>query len=295
MTSSTPTLGFIGLGVMGGPMCANLTSRSGHAVVVFDLDEDALIRAESAGAVRASSIADLAEKADIVFLSLPSISQVEQVTAEIAAVAEHPAVIVDMSTSDVTRTRTLGEKLATDGVELVDAPVARLRQAAKDGTLLITVGATAERFEQLHPLLSCMGSDVVHAGALGSGQVIKILNNMVVFQTVNALAEARAIGTAAGVDPKLLFETLTLGSADSFVLRKSAMATLAVDEFPTKTFPTLYAIKDLDLALQLARDEDVPTASADATMELLEATRDAGYEQEYYPIMVKLIESGSRQ
>ena len=80
--------------------------------------------------------------------------------------------------------------------------MARLRQAAKDGTLLITVGATTERFGDLQPLLSCMGSDVVHAGALGSGQVIKILNNMVVFQTMNALAEARAIGPAAGVDPK---------------------------------------------------------------------------------------------
>lgn len=293
--TSKRTLGFIGLGVMGGPMSTNLVTRSGHEVIAFDLDGETLGRVVEAGATRGVNIVDVAEKADIVFLSLPSIAQVETVTAEIASATNRPQVIVDMSTSDVTRTRALGESLTADGVELVDAPVARLRQAAKDGTLLITVGATPERFADLEPLLSCMGSDIVHAGGLGSGQVIKILNNMVVFQTMNALAEARAIGTAAGVDPKLLFETLTLGSADSFVLRKSALATLAVDEFPVKTFPTLYAIKDLNLALQLARDEDVPTASADQTMALLEATRDAGYRDEYYPVMVKLIEAGSRK
>jgi len=293
--SSKRTLGFVGLGVMGGPMSINLVTRSGHEMIAFDLSTDSLDRVVDAGAKRGASVVDVAEQAEVVFLSLPSIVQVEAVAAELLSATNPPKIIVDMSTSDVTRTRALGALLAKDGVELVDAPVARLRQAAKDGTLLITVGATPERFTDLQPLLSCMGSDIVHAGSLGSGQVIKILNNMVVFQTVNALAEARAIGTAAGVDPKLLFETLTLGSADSFVLRKSALATLAVDEFPVKTFPTVYAIKDLNLALQLARDEDVPTASADQTMTLLEATRDAGYSDEYYPVMVKLIEGGTRK
>lgn len=293
--TSNRTLGFIGLGVMGGSMCTNLVTRSGHEVIAFDLDAGALDHVVEAGASRGASVLDVAERADVVFLSLPSIVQVESVAAEIASASNRPDVVVDMGTSDVTRTRALGESLAGNGVELVDAPVARLRQAAKDGTLLITVGAPLNRFADLKPLLSCMGSDIVHAGALGSGQVIKILNNMVVFQTMNALAEARAIGTAAGVDPKLLFETLTLGSADSFLLRKSALATLAVDNFPVKTFPTLYAIKDLNLALQLARDEGVPTASADQTMRLLEATRDAGYSDEYYPVMVKLIEGGRQK
>ncbi|QSE91871.1 NAD(P)-dependent oxidoreductase [Rhodococcus pseudokoreensis] len=293
--SSKRTLGFVGLGVMGGPMSINLVTRSGHEMIAFDLSTESLDRVVDAGAKRGASVVDVAEQADIVFLSLPSIVQVEAVAAELLSATNPPKIIVDMSTSDVTRTRALGALVDKDGVELVDAPVARLRQAAKDGTLLITVGATPERFTDLQPLLSCMGSDIVHAGALGSGQVIKILNNMVVFQTVNALAEARAIGTAAGVDPKLLFETLTLGSADSFVLRKSALSTLAVDSFPVKTFPTVYAIKDLNLALQLARDEGVPTASADQTMKLLEATRDAGYRDEYYPVMVKLIEGGTRK
>jgi 3-hydroxyisobutyrate dehydrogenase-like beta-hydroxyacid dehydrogenase len=283
-------LGFIGLGVMGGPMCANLTRKAGVPVVAYDPVDTALAAAVEAGALPASSVADVAARADVVLLSLPSIVQVESVVDEMLASARRPAVVVDMSTSDVARTRALGERLAAGGITLVDAPVARLRQAAKDGTLLITVGATPEVFAALEPFLACMGSDVVHAGGLGNGQVIKILNNMVVFQTINALAEAIAVGRAAGVDGRLLFETLQLGSADSFPLRRSAMATLVPDEFPTKTFPTVYAIKDLGLALSLADAAGLDLRAAKQTMALLEETRDAGYADEYYPVMVRLID-----
>ena len=289
MTGSD-ALGFIGLGVMGGPMCANLTRRSGLPVVAYDPVETALDSAVAAGAARARDVAEVAARADIVFLSLPSIVQVETVCDEILAADERPAVIVDMSTSDVARTRELGERLAAHGITLVDAPVARLRQAAQDGTLLITVGASDDMFGELQPLLACMGSDIVHAGGLGNGQVIKILDNMVVFQTVNALAEAMAVGRASGVDGRLLFETLQLGSADSFQLRRSAMATLVPDEFPTQTFPTKYAIKDLGLALALADAAGLDLRAAKQTMALLEQTRDAGYVDEYYPVMVRIID-----
>jgi len=285
-----PSLGFIGLGVMGGPMCANLIRESGRPVLVHDISEQARRAAAEIGGIVAPDVPSLAEGSDIVFLSLPSIAQVETVCAEILQAGSRPRIVVDMSTSDVSRTRALAERLRGDGVLLVDAPVARLRQAAQDGTLLIAVGAPREQFEELLPLLSCMGSDVVHAGGVGNGQVIKILNNMVVFQNMNALAEALAVGRAAGVDGKLLFETLSLGSADSFALRRSAMATMAVDNFPLRTFPTTYAIKDMGLALQLAADAGLQLRSAEETMRLLERTRDAGYVDEYYVAMVKLID-----
>lgn len=284
------TLGFVGLGVMGGPMCANLTRKAGVPVVAYDPIQSALDAAVEAGALRARGVAEVAEHADAVLLSLPSIVQVESVAEEILSSAARPRLVVDMSTSDVARTRALGEKLAGHGITLVDAPVARLRQAAQDGTLLITVGASPEVFAELEPVLGCMGSDVVHAGALGNGQVIKILNNMVVFQIVNALAEAIAVGRASGVDGRLLFETLQLGSADSFQLRRSAMATLVPDEFPTRTFPTVYAIKDLGLALSLAESAGLELKAAQQTMALLEQTRDAGYADAYYPVMVRLID-----
>src|SRR5688572_23887783 len=237
---------------MGSRMCANLVRTSGRRVVVYDPVPEAVQAAESLGAVGAPDAQAVGRAAGIVFMSLPSIDQVEDVATQLVSADPRPRVIVDMSTSDVGRTRALAERLEKTGVTLVDAPVARLRQAAEAGTLLITVGGSQEHFEELRPLLSCMGSDIVHAGPSGSGQVMKILNNMVLFINMNALAEAMALGRAAGVDGKLLFETLQLGSADSFALRKTGTATLVPDEFPEKAFPVDYAIKDLALALGLA-------------------------------------------
>ncbi|MFI5427144.1 NAD(P)-dependent oxidoreductase [Aeromicrobium sp. UC242_57] len=287
---STTVLGFIGLGVMGSGMCANLMVKSGTEVIVFDPVAEALASAVDQGGLPATDVGDVAARSDIVFLSLPSIDQVESVCEELASGPRPPRIIVDMSTSDVTRTRALAEVLGERDVALVDAPVARMRQAAQDGTLLITVGATDAQFAELEPWLSCMGSDVIHAGAVGNGQVIKIVNNMVLFLNMNALAEAMTIGRAAGVDGALLFETLALGSADSFALRKTATATMIPDEFPEKAFPTNYAIKDLALALSLADDQQIAAHAARQTMSLLERTRDAGYGLSYYPAMIRIVD-----
>ncbi|MEV5829722.1 NAD(P)-dependent oxidoreductase [Spirillospora sp. NPDC052242] len=288
--TDTPVLGFIGLGVMGSRMCANLIRRSDAPVVVFDPVAEAVEAAAALGARPCRDTAELARDAEIVFLSLPSIREVEAVCADLTGGPDRPRVIVDMSTSDVSRTRSLAARMNAVGVAFVDAPVARLRQAAEDGTLLITVGAAEALFAELKPYLSCMGSDIVHAGGTGNGQVMKILNNMVLFLNMNALAEALTIGRAAGVDGALLFETLALGSADSFALRRTATATMIPDEFPKRAFPTTYAIKDLALALQLARDEGIDVPAADQTMRLLERTRDAGYGDDYYPAMIKLVD-----
>src|SRR3954468_12875222 len=282
-------LGFIGLGVMGSGMCANLARKSQCPVVVFDPVEAAVAAAVEAGAQARDSVAAVGAEADVVFLSLPSIDQVELVCTELLAASERPQTVVDMSTSDVTRTRVLAERLRAEGVTLVDAPVARQRQAAAAGTLLITVGADDETFAALQPYLSCMGTDVVQAGAVGAGQVFKIMNNMVLFINMNAIAEALAIGRAAGVDPQKLFSTLSLGSADSFALRNTATATMIPDEYPERAFPVDYAMKDLRLALQLAADSGVPVGSAQHTMDLLQRAHDAGLGAAYYPVMIKVI------
>ena len=285
-----PVLGFVGLGVMGSRMCANLIRRSGATVVVYDPVAEAAGRAAGYGGQRCAGVAEVGRAAEIVFLSLPGIAQVEAVCAELLAAPQRPRVVVDMSTSDVARTRLLAGRLRAAGATLADAPVARLRQAAEDGTLLITVGADDATFAELRPLLSCMGSDIVHAGGTGNGQVMKILNNMVLFLNMNALAEALTIGRAAGVDGETLFRTLMMGSADSFALRRTAMATMIPDEFPERAFPTDYAIKDLALALRLAGESGIAAGAARQTMDLLERTRKAGYGASYYPVMIKLVD-----
>jgi 3-hydroxyisobutyrate dehydrogenase-like beta-hydroxyacid dehydrogenase len=287
------SLGFIGLGVMGEPMCANLAAKSGRPVHGFDMRTEPVQRLTEKGLKACAAIADVAHAADVVFLSLPTGREVEEVCLGKGGLVEASGrvhTIVDMSTSPAKLTRELAQQLAPHGITLIDAPVARMRQAARDGTLSIMVGGPREAFDAVRPFLACMGSDITHCGDVGAGQVVKALNNMVVFMTVNALAEARAIGRSAGVDTTLLFETMAKGSADSFALRTPGLKFLATDQFPENTFPTDYAIKDIRLALELAAQGGVAAEAARHTCELLEATSKAGYGANYYPVMVKLIE-----
>jgi len=296
MKESSNVLGFIGVGVMGEFMCANLIRSDKGKVHVYDVQPEPVGRLEEMGAIAAGSLKQLAQDTDIVFLSLPSISQVQEVCLGDGGLFSEGnsriKFVVDMSTSDVARTRELALALQKQGVTLIDAPVARMREAARDGTLLITVGAEPDTFEMIKPYLETMGSDIVLCGQTGCGQVVKIMNNMIVFMTVQALAESLVIGKRAGVDPALMFDALTKGSADSFVLRNPGLKALSKDTFPEKTFPTEYAIKDIRLALTLAEDGKVDAKAAKLTHSLLEQTRDAGFVKEYYPVMVKLIEKG---
>jgi 3-hydroxyisobutyrate dehydrogenase-like beta-hydroxyacid dehydrogenase len=283
-------LGFIGLGVMGEPMSINLARKSGQPVHVYDRAADAVARVVAEGGKAAASVADVARQADIVFLSLPSIDQVESVVDEILASPRRPGMIVDMSTSDVARTRALAARLSEAGIGFVDAPVARTKQAAVAGTLMISVGGSETDVARLRPMLECMGSDVLHCGDTGSGQILKILNNMMVFMTVNALAEVLTIGRRSGMDGEKLFELLSQGSADSFVLRNHGMKSMAKDEFPEKTFPLTYAIKDASLALALADSAGFKPHIAQYAHDLMCRARDAGYAQNYHPVTVKLID-----
>ena len=290
MTLKIQKIGFVGLGVMGEPMCANLTRKSGLPVHVFDMAKEPVQRLAEQGALAQASLEDLGANADVVFLSLPSIVQVEAVCEQLVRAVPAPRMIVDMSTSDVARTRALAKRLAESGIEYVDAPVARTAQAAVQGTLFITVGATADQFALLNPLLSHMGSDVLHCGGTGCGQTVKILNNIMVFMTVNALSEVLTIGRRAGMDGKELFDALSKGSADSFALRNHGMKSLVPDTYPEKVFPVEYAIKDAALALALAEQGGVEPHVARYTHELLCKTRDAGFARNYHPAMIQVVD-----
>lgn len=287
----TATLGFIGTGTMGAGMCRNLARKSVGKVLATDLDMASVHALADAGVV-ASSPQDIARHASIAFLSLPSIEQVESICLGADGLAAHAAAlktIVDMSTSDVERTRALALRLRERGIELIDAPVARSRDAARDGTLLITVGATPEQFGALKPHLDCMGSDVLHCGPVGCGQVVKIMNNMVLLNTVHTLAEAFAIAEKSGVSKDLLAHALGLGSAASFALRLTGANYLAKDVFPEKMFSAAYALKDLKLALALSSAVDQPNPISRLTAEQLQKAIDAGYQYAYYPVIYRII------
>src|SRR3954466_14571050 len=220
-------LGFIGLGVMGEPMCRNLARRQRGKVLAHDLRREPLQRLAVDGVVAARSIAELASQAEVIFLSLPGGPQVRAVGLELSLAARAGQAIVDCSTAPVALARELAATLGERGASFADAPVARTRQAAIDGTLAFMVGADAFLYHRIEPLLRTMGTDVLHCGPPGAGQAVKLLNNMVLCATVAALAEALGVAKASGaVDPRLLFDALAKGSADSFPWRNHGMKSL---------------------------------------------------------------------
>ena len=285
----TRALGFIGLGVMGEPMCRNLAEKSGHEVVAFDPRAEPLRRL--AGSVRAAaSASEVGQAAEVVFLSVPGGPEVESVVGDLLQKARAGQIIVDTSTAPVALERALAEKVAATGAAYADAPIARTRAAAQEGTLSITVGAEPDVYAAIEPFLRCMGSDVLHCGPVGCGQVVKLMNNMVLFQTVVALAEAMAIARRAGVEERLLLEALSNGSADSFALRNHAMKAMLPRDFPPSVFPTDYAIKDVVYALDLANQTGVEARGALLVREILERSSAAGQGNAYFPALIRLLE-----
>ena len=217
-------IGFIGLGVMGEPICRNLVKKSGARVLAFDLAAEPLARLRGEGAEIATSVGDLTRQSDLLFLCLPSAKHVRAVFEGDGILANIRAgqVLIDLGTSSVSQTRDFAKQLEVKGAAWADAPIARTRQAAQDGTLSVMVGTTPKLYAEIEPLIRCFATDVTHCGDVGAGQVTKILINMVLFETVNALSEAVAVAKHNGVDPKLLLDTLSKGSADSFAIAITA-------------------------------------------------------------------------
>jgi 3-hydroxyisobutyrate dehydrogenase len=283
------TLGFIGLGVMGEPMCGHLARRSGKPVLAHDLRAEPLARLAADG-VKVASTVEIAEHADAILLSLPDGQAVASVVAELEPHLAAGQCVIDTSTSSVTLTREIGARLAAWGIAYADAPVARTREAAARGELSIMVGASDAVFAHVRPILETMGTDVTHCGPIGCGQVVKVLNNMLVFQHTAALAEAIAIGRRNGVPPEVLLPTIAKGSGDSFVLRSHGMKSMLPRDFPERAFSTRYAIKDLSYALEMAAEVGLDVPGADLTMQRLRESEQAGNGEKYHPAVLTVID-----
>ncbi len=283
------TLGFIGLGVMGEPMCGHLARRFGRPVLAHDLRSEPLDRLASDG-VKTSQPTEIATECDLILLSLPDGKAVASVVAMLEPHLSPGQCIVDTSTSSVALTREIGARLDARGIGYADAPVARTREAAARGELSIMVGATEAVFAHIRPVLETMGTDVTHCGPVGCGQVVKILNNMLVFQHTAALAEAIAIGRRNGVSPEMLLPTIAKGSGDSFVLRSHGMKSMLPRDFPERAFSTRYAIKDLSYALEMAAASGLAVPGAELTMQRLRQSEQAGNGELYHPAVLRVID-----
>ena len=293
MQDQAPRIGFVGLGAMGGPMCHNVVRKHPTPVHAFDLNPARLRDLAVAGARPAASIAEVAATSNVIFLSLPGGAQVEEVCFgkdSIASAGRRGSIVVDLSTTSVAEARAVGARLAAVEMEFADAPVARTREAAQAGTLSIMVGASTALFATIEPLLRYMGSDVTHCGATGCGQVVKLINNALVFEHVAALAEMMVVGERAGVEPDVLLQAVSRGSGDSFVLRNHGMKAMLPRNFPERSFPPEYVLKDLGYTIELAKSCGVQPRLPAAVEGYYRAAVEKGSGNRYFPAIIELIE-----
>ncbi|WP_394701506.1 NAD(P)-dependent oxidoreductase [uncultured Roseibium sp.] len=288
------TIGFIGLGVMGGPMCRNMATKHAGRVLAFDLSAEALAALGDTKVEPVASIEDLAERADVIFLALPGGPQVEAVVGgAIAAQARQGAVVVDLSTTPVSVARKVAAMLAEKGIDFADAPVARTREAAQRGELSIMVGAPDVVFGRIKPMLDYIATDITHGGDVGAGQVMKLVNNMLVFENTVTLAEMMVLGERAGVDPEKLLDAVSKGSGDSFVLRNHGRKAMLPRVFPDKSFPPEYVLKDIGYVFELAGETGVPLKAAETVRRYYEAAVENGLGGQYFPGVIRLVEDGT--
>jgi 2-hydroxy-3-oxopropionate reductase len=271
-----PSVGFVGLGIMGRPMARNLL-RAGHRVVVHDVVAAAVDEVVAAGAEHGPTPRDVAGTTDVFITMLPDSPEVEAVYAgpDGALEAARPGwLAIDMSSISPRVARELAERAAAAGAAMLDAPVSGGDKGAIAGTLSIMVGGTEADFVRALPVLGALGKTIVHVGPSGAGQVAKVCNQVVVAVVIEAVSEALVLGAKAGVDPARIADVLQGGLASTKVLELRRENILGGHYDPG--FRVRLHLKDLKNALELAREAGVVLPATAQVEQLMQRMRIAG-------------------
>ena len=273
---TTPSLGLIGLGIMGRPMARNLLA-AGYSLVVHDVDRAGVDALVAEGAAAGTSPRGVAEATDVLITMLPDSPQVREVYLgpDGAFEALRPGwLAIDMSSISPSTARDLAAQAAAGGAEMLDAPVSGGDKGAIAGTLSIMVGGTEAAYARALPILSAMGKTIVHVGPAGAGQVVKVCNQVVVGVVIEAVSEALVLGAKAGVDPAKIADVLQGGLAATKVLelRRENMLTGHFDP----GFRIRLHRKDLKNAMELGAEVEVALPAAALVEQLMRAAAAAG-------------------
>ena len=264
-------VGFIGLGIMGSAMAMNI-HKKGFSLIVYNRTRSKTEPFAKLGVPVANSPREVAEKSDVVIDMVTDAPDVEEVLfgRDGVVYGAHPGLIViDMSTNSPEYARYFAKRLAEYGIEFLDAPVTGGDVGARQGTLTIMVGGKREVFEKVRPVLEAMGKTIIYAGDVGNGQMLKLLNQIVVGIDMLAVAEAMALAKKAGIDMDKLFTVLSTGAANSFTVQYYMPKMMKGDYEPG--FRAAHLKKDLRYALETANKLGVPLPGTAITLELYNA------------------------
>ncbi len=283
-------IGFIGLGIMGRPMAKNLL-KAGYELVVFDFNKEAVADLVSCGAASAESGKDVASQVEAVITMVPNSPHVRAAVLGENGVAEGAKpglVVIDMSSIDPTESKAIGAELAKMGIEMMDCPVSGGEPKAIDGTLSVMCGGKKELFDKYYDMLMTMAGSVVYVGELGSGNVAKLANQMVVAINIAAVSEALTFAKKAGTDPELVYQAIRGGLAGSTVMDAKAPMMLAGNYKPG--FRIELHIKDLTNALNAAHAISAPAPLTAQLMEVMQFLRADGCDKDDHASIVKYYE-----
>jgi 3-hydroxyisobutyrate dehydrogenase-like beta-hydroxyacid dehydrogenase len=287
----TERIGFIGLGIMGSRMAANL-ARAGFELTVWNrTGATAEHWAERHGAAVAESPAAAAAASDVVITMVVDGDQVERVMLGPGGAADgavERALFIDMSTIGPRAARRIASSLGERGIAFLDAPVTGSSPKAEDGTLTIMIGGEARDLERARPLFDAMGELTIHAGPVGHGQWVKILNNTVAAINTAAVAESLVAARSAGVDLDPLVRVMAAGSAASAMLELKA-GPMRSHDWET-LFKLEHMLKDLRLCLEEAEAVGAPMTLADEVRRLLEGARDIGLGEKDFAAVLEAFE-----
>lgn len=283
-------IGFIGLGIMGRPMAKNLL-KAGHQLVVADFNQDAVADLVSCGAAAAANGAEIASQAEVIITMVPNSPHVRAAVlgeGGIIETAKPGTVVIDMSSIDPTESKAIGAELAKKDVEMLDAPVSGGEPKAIDGTLSVMVGGKKELFDKYYDMLMVMAGSVVYVGELGSGNVAKLANQIVVAVNIAAVSEALTFAKKAGTDPELVYQAIRGGLAGSTVM--DAKAPMILERNFKPGFRIELHIKDLNNALNAAHAISSPVPLTGQLMEIMQALKADGNEKDDHSSIVKYYE-----
>jgi len=273
------TVGFIGLGTMGGGMALNIR-KAGYDMVVHDLNRDAAKRHIDAGCVWADSPKAVGAAADVVFTSLPGPPEVEAVAIGANGLIEGMkagSTWFDMSTNSPTVMRRLNAVFAEKGIDVMDSPVSGGPAGANSGKLAIWVGGNQETFDSHKDVLDAMGDAAAYIGAIGAGSIAKLVHNCAGYAVQTALAEVFTMGVKAGLDPVPLWEAIRQGAGGRRRTFDSLAGAVMTGEFEPPSFQLRLAHKDVKLATELAKEVSVPMRLANLALEELTEAMNRGW------------------
>ncbi len=271
-------VGFVGVGIMGEPMAANLLRAGFDVTVVAHQNRAPVDRLVAAGAREAATIADVAHECEAVVTCVPNDAALTAVvTGEqgLLAGATEGLIIVDSSTVSPLTSQGLAQRARDQGVTLLDAPISGGQSGAQAGTLAIMVGGPEEAYDRVLPVLKAMGKSVTHVGTNGAALAVKLANNLIVAATMVAVSEAMTMASKAGVDPAITQEILANATARSFVVQEKVPKSLLVGNLQPG-FKLALMHKDMGLALDFGKSLEVPMFATSLVQQLYTQAKGLG-------------------